>query len=64
MQNVGQFCMSPDYILFEKGVGREGKGTVKTCRACAKNGYLGVQFTHKHRQECAFAKMEKQKPKD
>ena len=51
-------------FLFEKGVGREGKGTVKTCRACAKNGYLGVQFTHKHRKECAFAKMEKQKPKD
>ena len=48
----------------KKGVGRGGKGTVKTCRACARNGYHGVQNTSMHRQECAFAKMEKQKPKD
>ena len=63
----GHFSDVPEVshpFLFEKGVGREGKGTVKTCRACAKNGYHGVQNTHKHRKECAFAKMEKQKPKD
>lgn len=54
----------PAWSYEKKGVGRGGKGTVKTCKACAKNGYPGVPFTHKHRKECAFAKMEKQKPKD
>ena len=48
----------------KNGAGRGGKGKVKTCRACAKNGYRDVQNMHKHRKECAFAKMEKQKPKD
>ena len=58
----GHFSDVPEVshpFLFEKGVGREGKGTVKTCRACAKNGYLGVQFTHKHRQECKSVRLPK-----
>ena len=54
----------PAWLYEKKGGGRGGKGKVKTCRACAKNGYPRVQNTSKHRQECAFAKMEKQKPKD
>jgi hypothetical protein len=47
-----------------KGGGRGGKGKVKTCRACANNGYPGVHATREHRRECAYAMMEKQKPKD
>lgn len=43
-----------------QGVGRGGKGEVKTCRACAKHGHHGLRFTNRHKGECAYAKMGKQ----
>ena len=54
----------PAWCKETKGVGKGGKGKVKTCRACANQGHPGVQATYKHMRLCAFTVMEKQKPKD